>query len=118
MRFAHVKWPCSPTCTHEDAATPGHPERVKQRSNAFTEESAAVQMVRLAAEAGLPVRFVPREADDDDSASESDAYERGAEAMREACCEAVQRVAETLALGPTEREMLKAAIEGATVEGE
>lgn len=26
---------CSPTCTHDDAASPGHPERVKERSEAF-----------------------------------------------------------------------------------
>lgn len=31
------RFPCSPTCTHDDAATPGHPERVRQRSEAFTE---------------------------------------------------------------------------------
>jgi len=44
----------------------------------------------------------------------SDAYEKGAEAMRAACWEAVHRVSETLGLGPTEREMFKRAIEGAT----
>jgi hypothetical protein len=32
---AHGPYPCSPTCTHDDAATPGHPERVKERSEAF-----------------------------------------------------------------------------------
>lgn len=36
-----------------------------------------------------------------------------AEERRAACLEAVQRVGQTLALGPTEMEMLKAAIEGA-----
>lgn len=30
-----LRYPCSPTCTHEDAANPGHPERVKERSEAF-----------------------------------------------------------------------------------
>jgi hypothetical protein len=28
-------YPCSPTCTHSDARTPGHPERVKKRSESF-----------------------------------------------------------------------------------
>lgn len=28
-------YPCSPTCTHDDAATPDHPERVKERSEAW-----------------------------------------------------------------------------------
>jgi hypothetical protein len=28
-------YPCSPTCTHDDARTTGHPERVKERSESF-----------------------------------------------------------------------------------
>lgn len=28
------RYPCSPTCTHDDARTPGHPERVRERSEA------------------------------------------------------------------------------------
>lgn len=30
----HHRWPCSPTCTHDDAWVPGHPERVRERSEA------------------------------------------------------------------------------------
>jgi hypothetical protein len=29
------RYPCSPTCTHDDATTPGHPERVRERSEGF-----------------------------------------------------------------------------------
>jgi len=29
------RYPCSPTCTHDDAKTPGHPERVRERSEGF-----------------------------------------------------------------------------------
>lgn len=39
--------------------------------------------------------------------------ERTEDATRSACWEAVQRVAATLGLGPTEREMLRTSIEGA-----
>lgn len=89
-----IRYPCSPTCTHDDAATPGHPERVKERSEAVNE---AVD--------------VP--ADHDWGEREPDPYQRGAEAMRAACLEAAQRVGQTLGLGPTEMEMFKSAIEGA-----
>jgi hypothetical protein len=30
-----TRYPCSPTCTHDDAANPGHPERVKNMSARF-----------------------------------------------------------------------------------
>jgi hypothetical protein len=55
-----TRYPCSSTCTHDDARTPGHPERVKERSE-------AVEVLRAA-----------------------DSYAEGAEAMRAACWEAVQ----------------------------
>lgn len=51
------RYPCSPTCTHDDAATPGHSERVKVRSEAF-------------------------KADPSLSVTEAATYEQGAEAMR------------------------------------
>jgi hypothetical protein len=84
------RFPCSPACTHDDARTPGHPERVKERSEAFE------QLV----------------CDHEDST----VYHKGAEAMRAACWEAVAARLEVegydrggaLLLG------LKAAIEGAT----
>ena len=31
-----LDYPCSKSCTHDDAAKPGHPERVKERSEAVT----------------------------------------------------------------------------------
>lgn len=34
---AQHRWPCSPTCTHDDAWTPGHPERVKALSKEMTD---------------------------------------------------------------------------------
>ena len=35
LRCFAARHPCSATCTHNDAATPGHPERVKERSEAW-----------------------------------------------------------------------------------
>lgn len=61
------RYPCSSTCTHADAETPGHPERMKERSEAFREPC-----------------------DHEDST----VYHRGAEAMRAACWEAVQEALE------------------------
>jgi hypothetical protein len=70
------RYPCSPTCTHDDAKIPGHPERVKGRSEAVC-------------------RIVPPNAPWVSSTMDPGAaYERGAEAMRAACWEAVQAVLE------------------------
>lgn len=60
------RYPCSPTCTHDDAATPGHPERVKERSKALN--------------------AIPTATPDPYDWGRSD----GIEAMRAACWEAVQ----------------------------
>lgn len=106
------RYPCSPTCTHDDAATPGHPERVENLSKALasslgyepervTERSEAVSIA-----AGRPEL----------SATEAACYEQGAEAMRAACWEAVQR--EIMVYGfngshPAYKS-IKAAIEGVT----
>jgi hypothetical protein len=89
------RYPCSDTCTHDDAATPGHPERVKERSEAVT---AAVD--------------VPE--DYDWGESEPDPYQRGSEAMRAACWEAAQARCERWGFSDGFRADLKAAIEGAT----
>jgi hypothetical protein len=35
-------YPCSPTCTHDDARNPGHPERVKARSAGFQQGADGV----------------------------------------------------------------------------
>lgn len=91
------RYPCSDTCTHDDAATPGHPERVKGRSEAF-------------------IRTLTPE----EEAAGDDAYataqEEGAEAMRAACWEAVQATYDRhgWVKGGPMYEALKAAIESAT----
>lgn len=88
--------PCSPTCTHLDAATPGHPERVRERSAAL-----------MAAE---------REYDNGRSAGVEDGleqgYDAGVEAMRAACLEAAMTQCDVFGLGPAFRDALKAAVEG------
>lgn len=33
-----TRYPCSDTCTHDDAGTPCHPERVKAKSEAFAKD--------------------------------------------------------------------------------
>jgi hypothetical protein len=91
------RYPCSPTCTHDDASTPGHPERVKERSEAFSDAVQAADNL-AAGERGL-----------------QRAYENGAEAMRAACLEAVMKECGVFGLGPAAREALKAAIEGAAL---
>lgn len=77
------RYPCSPTCTHDDAATPGHPERVRERSEAF--------------------RYLDPQKH----------YDDGAEAMRAACLEAVQREGQKFGLSTVAMAQFKAAIEGA-----
>lgn len=96
--------PCSPTCAHDDAATPGHPERVKERS-----EAVVATLADPSSETDDSCAAI-------DAAAESDAYDRGAEAMRAACWEAVQEKAHVigLSLHPYFMSELKSAIEGAT----
>jgi hypothetical protein len=84
-------FPCSPTCTHDDAAMPGHPERVKERSEAFMEQTT-------------------REARTYDD-GKCHGFVDGAEAMRAACWEAIQPL--THSMSEHERQQFKAAIEGA-----
>jgi hypothetical protein len=88
--------PCSPTCTHDDAKTTGHPERVKKQSEAF---SAVAEARARSYETGV-----------------SDGYSEGAEAMRAACWEAVQEKMQQMAWTPRDPPWgeVKAAIEGAT----
>jgi hypothetical protein len=95
------RYPCSPTCTHEDAATPGHPERVKERSEEVTATLADARPETLESAAAI------------EEGAESDAYDRGAEAMRVACWEAIQPKLDALGVDATTREFFKRAIEGA-----
>jgi TolA-binding protein len=97
-----VRYPCSPTCTHDDAAKPGHQERVKERSEAVI---ATLRDSRPETEESREVI---------ESEAESHAYERGAEAMRAACCEAVQRECQKYGLREYVAQSFKAAIEGST----
>lgn len=83
-----LRYPCSLTCTHDDAAIPGHAERVKEESEAFKSEL---------------------ELEDD----HPEAFAAGAEAMRAACLEAVMQVVDAEGAGSL-ADRLKTAIEGAT----
>lgn len=101
------RYPCSPTCTHDDAATPGHAARVAERSKAFSE-------------AASPDAGAVEETDDSREAIErvadEDAYDRGAEAMRAACWEAIGTVLGREGMEPSFLfDELKAAIEGAVL---
>jgi hypothetical protein len=97
-------WPCSPTCTHDDAATPGHPERVKERSEAVAKALGGIIVTR-------------REATPEEQSAYSVGHDAGAEAMREACLYAVEQECEVLGWTATGSESIrarfKAAIEGA-----
>lgn len=83
------RYPCGPTCTHDDAAKPGHPERVMERSEAVKDGlEAGKAMVR-------------------------ESFEQGAEAMRAACLNVVQFEMEKRGASREEWESMKSAIEGA-----
>ena len=90
-----VSYPCSDTCTHDDAATPGHPERVKERSEAVVEATARADQAFRSYGHGA-----------------EDGYQEGAEAMRAACWEAVRHRLWNHGLYQYTQDF-KAAIEGA-----
>lgn len=92
-RSAH-QWPCSPTCTHDDAAQEGHPERVKERS-----EAVAADLNRAA------------ERSSDWWTGYSEGHDVGADKMRAACLEAVTNYMRAGFGGMP--PALKAAVEGA-----
>lgn len=94
LRDEDERHPCSSTCTHDDAATPGHPERAKERSEEFTAKMAEHQETADAV---------------------AKAREDGVEAMRTACWEVVRPECETEGYDSRGHFMsrLKAAIEGA-----
>jgi hypothetical protein len=88
------RYPCSHSCTHDDASTPGHPERVKERSEAW----AAMHPTGSCTCAGEGTcawcdamsRKISADASADHAREvcdheDSTVYHRGAEAMRAAC---------------------------------
>jgi archaellum component FlaC len=106
-----VRYPCSPTCTHDDAAKPGHPERVKEQSAKVMAMAGGVPQ--------SPLEDASPETEESSEAiaryAESYAYDRGAEAMRAECLEAVLGVLQNHGY-PSEMMLwkeVKAAIEGA-----
>jgi hypothetical protein len=111
-----AEYPCCPTCTHDDAATPGHPERVKERS---VEVAALIGFAPAvpenenaeACDHGVPGERECEECDADDP------WLQGGEAMRAACWEAVDEVLTINGLAGPGRaplwDAIKAAIEGA-----
>jgi hypothetical protein len=121
-----ARYPYSPTCTRDDAATPGHPERVKKRSEAVK----AVGECPPSCPSHLSSGHTHGVAEDTSHRKVNqygkcrhnehwpicqtcNGYEDGAEAMRAACLEAVQQVLYTEGEG-TSYQRIKAAIEGAT----
>lgn len=110
-------FPCSTTCTHDDARTPGHPERVKEGSEAV---SKAAHIYRCACGATMS-------ADDAFTTDGGTGFlcrscrsrDEGTEAMRAACWEAVRTVLQAhgqMTAGTTRTglaDAIKAAIEGA-----
>jgi hypothetical protein len=104
-------WPCSATCTHDDATKPGHPERVKERSEAV---NAAVECPP-----SCPSHLNSghtHQADDPSGEMHgdyADGYDAGAEAMRAACLTAATEWAMARGFSVPELRSLKSAIEGA-----
>jgi hypothetical protein len=100
-----VRYPCSATCTHDDARTPGHPERVRQQSEAV--------ITATHANAGHPDALPEGPLEVVEPAFIS-GHEQGAEAMRAACWEAVQALLQSYGMQWSNwSNVLKAAIEGA-----
>lgn len=101
--------PCSPTCTHDDAANPGHPERVKALSAEVIAMAGVDPLAEKAKQAGAQ--------NGREVASFKVGHENGAEAMRAACLEAaLASVKRSLGVvdGDPALVALKAAIKGAT----
>lgn len=89
-------FPCSDTCTHDDAAKPGHPERVKEQSEAVND------VIDGGPESRGPVRVVDRGA-----RREIDAYNSG---WKDAVATVEERVRRALENASAE---VLSAIEGA-----
>lgn len=98
-----VVYPRSGTCTHDDAKTPGHSERVKERREAVVATLADARPETEDSAAAI------------EEGAEVNAYDRGAEAMRAACWEAVQEVLQRHGWSESGLAIdAKSAIEGAT----
>lgn len=128
------RYPCSATCTHDDAANPGHPERVKEISGAvlaaitkcpqcdgeveegYGHASGAVQPAPyLYCVKSCGWRHTVKGEVVWNPTREQEAwFDSGAEAMRAACLEALQPFMAKHGFSPSEQEEAKAAIEGAT----
>jgi hypothetical protein len=127
-------YPCSSTCTHDDAATPGHAERVKERSEAvlaavtkcpkcggeveegYGHASGAVQPAPyLYCLKSCGWRHTTKGEIVWNPTREQEAwFDSGAEAMRAACLAVVQDEKDEIGLTASQVQRLKAAIEGAT----
>lgn len=118
------RYPCSPTCTHDDAATPGHPERVKERSEVFSTATGGDYGGEIREEHEEPECGAIQEQEESDLQPvqrgphprnlHEEAYDDGAEDMRAACLRDVLVV--LAVLGVDDRYVvgrLKSAIEGA-----
>lgn len=128
-----TRYPCSPTCTHDDAAKPGHQERVKERSEAVAREVNAFGGETLGARRalcdamerlGFDGAAMFRDTSLDTAAlgnalfqsvrDEEDRVATGAtEAMRAACLSAATTWAMERGFSVPELKSLKSAIEGA-----
>ena len=106
----HARFPCSPTCTHDDAATPGHPGRVKERSEAVAAETDHRRVDRNGR-----CRHNERWNHCGLCDEHENGREAGAEAMRAACWEAVRGVMQKYGISDASpmRDEMKSAIEGA-----
>lgn len=107
----HHRFPCSPACTHDDAANPGHPERVKAQSVAVAR--AALGMPETERSEAFEQLVWSKERSADWRLGFEDGKERGAEDMRAACWEAIQPKLDALGVDASTRELFKSAIEGA-----
>lgn len=117
-------YPCSPTCTHADADTPGHHERVRALLNKMCLAPDVVDSGEDSATSGHLERVKKRSeavngavdlsAKVNMTAGEVErAIENAAEAMRAACWEAVGELLRRDGWGGTIVTRIKAAIEGA-----
>jgi hypothetical protein len=131
-----ARHPCSATCTHEDARTPGHPERIAALSKRLATidvlhpngrctcggeglcqwctETAGREETGAAIESGAVASSFPATTP---CPPFQEGYDEGAEAMRAACLEAVQGCLQYHGFGPKTAPRvwndMKAAIEGA-----
>lgn len=112
-----VRFPCSPTCIHDDALRPGHPERVKDQSAALSlmTEDRCTGCGTLIAEHPLKPECGAIQEDGIDLLSPRVAYEQGSEEMRSTCLTAGDDVLIRFGYGRKGeplREALKRALEG------